>query len=104
MFLYFCIRKSYPNKQSNADHGSLDGCQFITENEVILLILLISKRYIPYAGLVEIFCIADDFCKELEKNAVDICLKFPESHQKRSRPCRMSESKIITILICFHMG
>lgn len=52
----------------------------------------------------EIFCIADDFCKELEKNAVDIRLKSPEAHQKRNRPCRMSESEIITILICFHMG
>ena len=52
----------------------------------------------------EIFCIADDFCKELEKNAVDIRLKSPETHQKRNRPCRMSESEIITILICFHMG
>lgn len=52
----------------------------------------------------EIFCIADDFCKELEKNALDIRLKSPEAHQKRNRPCRMSESEIITILICFHMG
>ena len=52
----------------------------------------------------EIFCIADDFCKELEKIAVDIRLKSPEAHQKRNRPCRRSESEIITLLICFHMG
>ena len=35
---------------------------------------------------------------------MDIRLKSPEAHQKRNRPCRMSESEIITILICFHMG
>ena len=24
------IRKNYPNKQSDADHGNQDGCQLIT--------------------------------------------------------------------------
>lgn len=30
LFYYLCIRKSYPNKQSDADHGNWDGCQLIT--------------------------------------------------------------------------
>lgn len=30
LVLYFCIRKSYPNKQSDADHGNWNGCQLIT--------------------------------------------------------------------------
>lgn len=52
----------------------------------------------------EIFCIADDFYKELEKNAVDFRLSSDSSRPKRNRKCTMSESEIITILICFHMG
>jgi len=30
IFLYFCIRKSYPNKQSDADYGNWNGYQLIT--------------------------------------------------------------------------
>ena len=29
-FLYFCTRKSYPDKQSDADHGNWNGRQPIT--------------------------------------------------------------------------
>ena len=32
-FSYFCIRKSYPNKQSDADHGNWNGCQLITRKQ-----------------------------------------------------------------------
>lgn len=31
--LYFCIRKSYPNKQSDAGHGNWNGCQLITRKQ-----------------------------------------------------------------------
>ena len=51
-----------------------------------------------------IFCIADDFCKEFEKNASGFLLETDASHSRRNRKCSMSESEIITILICFHMG
>lgn len=54
--------------------------------------------------ITEIFCIANDFCKELEKNAVGFRLSADSSHPKRNRKYTMSESEIITILICFHMG
>ena len=30
IFSYFCIRKSYPNKQSDADRSNMNGCQIIT--------------------------------------------------------------------------
>ena len=30
LFVYICIRKSYPNKQSDADHGNWNGCLLIT--------------------------------------------------------------------------
>lgn len=59
---------------------------------------------ITRSKITEIFCIADDFCKELDKNAADFRLSADSSRPKRSRKCTMSESEIITILICFHMG
>lgn len=54
--------------------------------------------------ITEIFCIADDFCKEFERNFSAFFLKMDASHSKRKRKCSMSEREIITILICFHMG
>lgn len=30
LFYYLCSSKSYPDKQSDADHGNRDGCQLIT--------------------------------------------------------------------------
>ena len=35
LVLYFCIRKSYPNKQSDADHGNWNGCQLVTQKQGI---------------------------------------------------------------------
>jgi urease gamma subunit len=52
----------------------------------------------------EIFCIADDFCKELEQNELKLQIDAPSAVKRRNRPCRMSDSEMITILICFHMG
>ena len=31
LVLYFAVIKSYPNKQSDADHGNRDGCQLVTQ-------------------------------------------------------------------------
>lgn len=52
----------------------------------------------------EIFCIADDFCKELEKSDSPLRLESPDGKKHRNRACMMSDSEIITILVCFHMG
>ncbi|KAA6340303.1 hypothetical protein EZS27_011828 [termite gut metagenome] len=53
--------------------------------------------------LTEIFCIADDFCKEfdleVQKHQVEALDK-----KKYHRPSRMSDSEIMTILIGFHFG
>jgi len=55
--------------------------------------------------ITEIFCIADDFCKHF---AVEMAkqLKLPAADGKhhRNRPCEMSDSEIITILMLFHYG
>ena len=55
----------------------------------------------------EIFCIIDEFDKnlnvELSKN---LCLPFYNSNGKRcrNRKGRLSESEIMTILVCYHFG
>ena len=52
--------------------------------------------------VIEIFCIADDFRRELEKEVVKKALSDNGSTQKRRRKRMMSDAEVITILICFH--
>ena len=51
----------------------------------------------------ELFCIADDFCKEfnaeIKKNAV---LPSEDGKKRRNRAARMSDAEIITIMLAFH--
>ena len=50
------------------------------------------------ANLMEIFCILDEFCKylapELKKHTLDTSGK-----RRRNRPCRMSDSEVMTVSI-----
>ena len=52
------------------------------------------------ANLIEIFCILDEFCKyftpELKKHLVDTSCK-----RRRNRPCSLSDSEVMTILVLF---
>ena len=59
-FLYFCIRKSYPNKQSNADYGNWNGCQLITRKRGNSSNPFDFKEVYSLYRLTEIFCMADD--------------------------------------------
>ena len=54
--------------------------------------------------ITEIFCIADDFCKEFELETDKIVLSEKNKGCHRHRRWRMSKSEIITILICFHFN
>lgn len=54
--------------------------------------------------VIEIFCIADDFCKELVKNGTELRLQATDGKKHRNRKCTISDSEMITILICFHLG
>ena len=49
--------------------------------------------------ITEIFCIADDFCKEFESETDKIGLSKKSKGCHRHRKWRMSKSEIITILI-----
>ena len=54
--------------------------------------------------ITEIFCIADDFCKEFELETDKTGLSEKNKGCHRHRKWRMSKSEIITILICFHFN
>ena len=54
--------------------------------------------------ITEIFCIADDFCKELEKEFAKKALTDSDNTPKRHRKRMMSDAEVITILICFHFN
>lgn len=54
--------------------------------------------------VIEIFCIADDFCKEYEKEIQNHQLQAGNVTKKRNRQTQMSQSEIITVMVCFHCG
>lgn len=54
--------------------------------------------------LMDIFYIADEFCKELTKVLGGTQLKADNSKKSRNKPCKLSDSEVITIMIAFHLG
>ncbi len=54
--------------------------------------------------ITEIFCIADEFCKEFELEINKIGIPENEKGKHRNRKWRMSKAEIITILICFQFN
>jgi len=55
-------------------------------------------------NLVEIFCIIDEFCKEIEKTMEGHRLRKDTSKKTRKRAFTMSDSEVITIMIMFHQS
>lgn len=55
----------------------------------------------------EIFCIVDEFNKnldsEMRKNLI-LPSRHDDGKRCRNRKCRLSQSEIMTILICYHFG
>lgn len=56
--------------------------------------------------VIEIFCSVDDFCKEFSSNvlAEPFNTLAPNGKKRRNRKTQLSDSEIVTILICFHLG
>ena len=55
--------------------------------------------------ITEIFCITDEFCKSFAIEAAKQSKLLVENGKKhRNRPCQMSDSEIITILLLYHFG
>lgn len=59
---------------------------------------------ITESKVTEIFCIADDFCKEFEVEMAKNALPASPDAPKRRRKRMMSDAEVITILICFHFN
>ena len=53
--------------------------------------------------IIEIFCFADDFCKEFDTHMKEMSLKA-DGKRHRNRKASLSGAEIMTILICFHFG
>lgn len=53
--------------------------------------------------ITEIYCLIDDFCIEFNKARKDHILSSNTSVKTRNKPCAMSDSEVITILIFFHL-
>ena len=54
--------------------------------------------------ITEIYCIADDFVKEYSKEVSKHQKLSGGDIKRRNRPCAMSDSEIMTILLMFHFG
>lgn len=55
------------------------------------------------AKVTEIYCMADDFCKEFAKVQEKYMVEDKE-RRYRNKPNRMSDAEIMVILILFHSG
>lgn len=53
--------------------------------------------------ITEIFCIVDDFCKEITQILDQNSIQSNTSVKKRKRSSRMSESEVISIMVFFHL-
>ena len=52
----------------------------------------------------EIFFLADEYCTHFN-NQIDHCIiKIGTGNKTRNKPCRLSQSEVITILVCFHLS
>ena len=57
------------------------------------------------AKVTEIYCLADDFCKEFAKYQENhIFPNSPKNGKHRNKPNRMSDAEIMLIMILFHSG
>ena len=75
LFVYICIRKSYPNKQSDAGYGNLNGCQLITRKWGNSSNFLDFKQIYSLYRFTKIYCMANDFYKNLHCSKKNIWLK-----------------------------
>lgn len=54
--------------------------------------------------ITDIFFYTDEFCKEYYKVMEGFQLVEETGKQKRNKPCKLSDSEVITIMISFHLG
>jgi len=54
--------------------------------------------------ITEIFFYTDEFCKEYYQVMEGHVLADETSKKKRNKPCKLTDSEVITIMIAFHLG
>ena len=54
--------------------------------------------------VIEIFCIMDEFCKNFASECEKNLLLEDKGHRHHNRKGRLSQSEIMTILVCYHFG
>ena len=57
----------------------------------------------PASKVTEIYCMADDFCKEFALQQKKYLIEDKKT-KHRNKPNRMSDAEIMVILILFHSG
>ena len=55
------------------------------------------------AKVTEIYCMADDFCKEFTLQQKKYMIE-DKGHKHRNKPNRMNDAEVMVILILFHSG
>lgn len=53
--------------------------------------------------ITEIFCLIDDFCKEMDQVIDQNSLVDDTGKARRKKPSKMSDSEVITIMVLFHL-
>ena len=56
------------------------------------------------ANLVEIYYLADEFCKEFNKVMKGYQISDDSLKKRRNKPSKLNDAEVITILIAFHLG
>lgn len=57
------------------------------------------------AKVIEIYCLADDFCHEFALQQEKYMVEDKSTvHKHRNKPNRMNDAEIMAILILFHSG
>lgn len=58
---------------------------------------------IPKDKVTEIFCLVDDFCKEMEQVLEKNSLEAKNVRPRRKKRSKLSDSEVITIMVLFHL-
>lgn len=53
--------------------------------------------------ITQIFCVVDDFCKEMTQILNENAIEGDNSVKRRNRKSKMSDSEVITIMVLFHL-
>lgn len=58
---------------------------------------------ITTANLIEIYCFADEFCKEFDKTMEARQIDDGSTKKRRKRLSTLNDAEVITILVAFHL-